>query len=469
MKKLGLTLILLISAHILFAQGELEKRLDGIKYKETVFVEFNKTTGKLKYKTNTDDLIYKELSDSTLFLFAGQGSTVVFATPLNPLAYNIKTKTILREDKLIVDLNNALGAIAQQFGAIYQLQSMGDPNNKMKDYPLSFLTETLNSGCIQLDTSELGDVKALDSLVYSPFLSDSIIKVKERLTKLEFINKENSDKHLSNIHKDIAYISEQSEKIDKLYEEIKSKLTTTIESCTDEDKSFIIAMMSSSYLHNTYLIKHERNKALEALKEMEKTANTYAEKLVDIDGSNYERIAEFKVQRGKVHDITYNVTYKEDGEDKKAGKTMSFTHYRSLLWEVTPGVAYTNVIYDTYGISTDADGVTTVAEAGEEHIKQANINLMLNANIIIPGWHETMPFFQIGAGPSKDYPMLFAGGGIRINDRFRVSTGAVFTWVKELNDLKVGDPVDGTAALEKDLSYTFTGPKIYVGLQIGLK
>ncbi|MFA0964534.1 hypothetical protein AB9P05_22190 [Roseivirga sp. BDSF3-8] len=468
MRKLLLSFFLILSAYPLLAQGEIEKRLDGIKIKKHVYLNFSPEENKIRYKINLgNEDVYEELSDSSLFLFTGQGSTLVFATPLNPLVYNVKTKSEIRDDKLISDLNNALSKLTQQ-SSLEVGGTITKGDNTKERIPLANkYFKNIFGECIDLTEDEILKIKTLDSLVYTPVFSKKIINAKKELSSLDFTNK--PSEKLNAIKSSIKDVHKEQVIIDSLYEQAKKILMPKIKACTNDDKSFMIAMLFTTYFHNTYLIIDEREKAISVLKEMEKTVSEYAGKLENINGHSFERIAELTLKRGKVHDINYEVTYKEDGEDKKVSKTMTFTHYRGLLWEVTPGVAFTNVIYDTYGISTDADGASTVAEAGKEHIKQVNVNVMLNANFVIPSWHETMPFVQIGAGPSKDYPMLFTGIGLRINDRFRISTGAVFTWVKELNELQVGDPVDGTAALEKDLSYTFTGPKFYLGLQMGLK
>ncbi len=63
------------------------------------------------------------------------------------------------------------------------------------------------------------------------------------------------------------------------------------------------------------------------------------------------------------------------------------------------------------------------------------------------------PAVQFGLTNSKDYPGFIIGGGLRFTypRALSVVAGRLYTWYRDLEGLKVGDPVQGTADLESHL------------------
>lgn len=63
--------------------------------------------------------------------------------------------------------------------------------------------------------------------------------------------------------------------------------------------------------------------------------------------------------------------------------------------------------------------------------------------------------------------MVLTGAGIRFSQpmRFVLSVGALFPFEQELTDLKLGSPVAGEAALQKDLQRTIGKPSLYIAIQ----
>jgi hypothetical protein len=86
-------------------------------------------------------------------------------------------------------------------------------------------------------------------------------------------------------------------------------------------------------------------------------------------------------------------------------------------------------------------------------------------------WSNTLgwvyPGIQVGIGSARNYPLLMTGGVLRFvgSSNMSLSVGASFPWYQELKTLKLGDPVAGTADIEKDLRFHLAGPSLYVGLQ----
>lgn len=145
-----------------------------------------------------------------------------------------------------------------------------------------------------------------------------------------------------------------------------------------------------------------------------------------------------------------------------------YLRFQRFVPEVSTGTAYTFIKYYTYGTSTDASGQQIVAKSGEQEVKNLNVTTMLNFTYYIEN-SNVNPFWQIGAGVNSEIPTILTGFGLRGvlgTNRISISGGIAMTWVKELQNLKVGDPISGSVELENDLKYSFIWPpKPYIGIQ----
>ena len=137
---------------------------------------------------------------------------------------------------------------------------------------------------------------------------------------------------------------------------------------------------------------------------------------------------------------------------------------RRFVPEVGMAVVYNDLRYPKYKVE-EFEGQKIVASDGFD---TANVQgaVMLNgfldagSEFFFPGW-------QIGVSSAKDYPGLLAGVVFRLNrpQRFSLSTGAIVTWHKDLNKLKVGSPVASAADIEADLKRRRSPTDWYVALQ----
>jgi hypothetical protein len=186
------------------------------------------------------------------------------------------------------------------------------------------------------------------------------------------------------------------------------------------------------------------------------------------------RVGEIEATPSKVKDVTITFTrrsLKVDGDklvvsdDKAVSGTVRVAPFERWFVEFAPGVAYTNVRIQKFGTSTNGT-VTTVALGGRETNPIVGTG-MLN---VIRSWEDggsVWPMLQAGFAVGK-VPMLLAGAGMRVTrpDNFSVGVGVAMPWIKQLNTLKVGDLISGTADLERDYVQGFARkPGFYVSVQ----
>jgi hypothetical protein len=152
-------------------------------------------------------------------------------------------------------------------------------------------------------------------------------------------------------------------------------------------------------------------------------------------------------------------------KDEVLNATVKVRAYRTFLPELSTGIFYTNLTYPKYGV-TEESGKFKVSDAGSDKygfIAATHLNLITN---LFDG--EVHPMLQIGVGTAKELPSLLGGVGLRFTGpiKIAISFGAITTWRKELDKLKIGDLIDGTTKLEEDLKYTLQKkPGFYVGIQ----
>ncbi|MDX1718720.1 MAG: hypothetical protein R3353_01040 [Salegentibacter mishustinae] len=148
--------------------------------------------------------------------------------------------------------------------------------------------------------------------------------------------------------------------------------------------------------------------------------------------------------------------------------TIRVRRFQRFVPEVSVGTAFTFFKYHTYGTVSDSTGQNFVGSPVEKELRNLNITTMVNFNYYLED-SPLHPFYQLGFGVNEGIPTLLTGIGLRSIlgiKKFSISAGIAATWIEELNNLEVGDPVSGTVEIEEDLKYQFSWPpKPYIGLQ----
>jgi len=141
---------------------------------------------------------------------------------------------------------------------------------------------------------------------------------------------------------------------------------------------------------------------------------------------------------------------------------------RGVFFESGAAILYNFGRYPIYG--TAAKGDTTVVTKALDEYGGAEPALTVSM-IFQAGWPRAWsPLLQFGVVPDSKRPALVFGGGLRLTAPypFAVSGGILLPWIRQLEQLKEGDPVDGTSAIEADTKAKFSPdrPAAYLALQL---
>ncbi len=320
----------------------------------------------------------------------------------------------------------------------------------------------------------------------------------EDMKDLKFAKTSDSiSKNYSTAFENLYQITEVS-KIDEVINITnKNLLTTSNNLMTELNKRFIILDDEFDDINFTAAqsaIKREISKAIKELKEdmeaLEATKkeidskysklkslyneiykNRYKGKIADSNKFLIDSV--LNIKRSKRYEVTIVLEKIEYDSAKKSIKVESSKSFllnvirkTTFTPVVSSGVLYTSVSFPQFGTDMNAAGETVVTETqsnDNEIAVAAYLNLYLNNT-----WGSSL-FLQLGTGPSKEKPLIFLGAGVEVAPKFTLSAGTVFTWYPKLNDLSIGDVVNGSSAINEDISFEFqTRPRFYFGISIDL-
>jgi hypothetical protein len=417
----------------------------------------------LKKNSSKIKIDYEFNTDSVLFL-TSDNNTEVFIHPLNPLNFTVSTAAKLIQDPISKAEADALKSIRELLteANIKELANASSEENKSlqdKDLKIGEVKSDLAS-----DNSEIKKINQIFGL----------------LKKLTFEDKTTTINNLTLAIKDTCTIRTHLDKINtaiKLLEEDAKAFGKG----TKKNEIILLRYIYLDYVSSLQNAYNARLKQYKNLKEAIILVQEMIDNSSDSDNSDHwqYKLPPISVTNGK--NIIYTVTIdsnawnlNEEGVlvKKSGGKTISrvivVRKFQLLVPEVSVGTYYTFFKYKVYGTVNDSiTGQQYVAEPTFNILKRFNVSVMLNYNFYIPNT-SVRPLIQFGGGIQSGIPVLMAGGGLRIgnSNAFSITGGVAMTWVRELETLKIGDPVSGTAELEKDLKYEFTFPlKGYIGIQ----
>ncbi|MDT0647766.1 hypothetical protein RM545_13785 [Zunongwangia sp. F260] len=478
-------LILIISTFIYQMQAQTVDEIieNGIPLKkdEAIFLKYDERKNAFRYATaySRQDITRPikpiSLLDSTIFL-SRHSEVPVYILPFNPLNYSTSTDMVFIKDQINEDAGEAMGIINQQ------VQSLKSFNSN--------LNSILKGGTPVFDPPPSCDKKFKE-------INSSLEKLKK---KIEDYKKENK---ISKNFKILSALTFQDETITirsldeissvrKGIDSLFSSLSEQIELINNEIDTLQCESTADKLVYQ--LLSRNLVKDLNEIKEIEKQKFIAFNKVFDlvkkhqekasigggVDGLRWLYPLDFiSSSRDKISVFTinikkggYSINEKEEIVAKVLKDTLKNTirvrRFQRFIPEVSVGTAFTFFKYQTYGTVTDSTGQNFVGSPVEKELRNLNITTMVNFNYYIPD-SPLHPFYQLGFGVNEGIPTLLTGVGLRSAlgiRRFSISAGIAATWIEELNNLEVGDPVSGTAEIEEDLKYQFSWPpKPYIGLQ----
>ncbi len=152
-------------------------------------------------------------------------------------------------------------------------------------------------------------------------------------------------------------------------------------------------------------------------------------------------------------------------EDREAVSTsLSLRKYSTIVPEIGAGLLWSDLKIARYG-TEEVGGQTQLVLAREDKLG-SQATLVGNFLFRTGGDSFVHPGLQIGVGTGEETPALIYGVVLRFTapKHVSVSFGGVTTWTRQLDKLKIGDSISGTAELEADLDRK-SESDTYIGIQ----
>ncbi|MEM9834126.1 MAG: hypothetical protein AAF944_26070 [Bacteroidota bacterium] len=436
----------------------------NVDKREKIFLKLE--DNKIKYDINDRPSEFIDYEDSTIFLV--RKNMNIYMRPINPLNYSFSSEIEIIDDPIMIAASKALASISDVLENLAVL----------KGVRLVIEAEKAASDC---DITDLQ--KALKNIINlnQKNLKEQLASNFKELKELDFEDEEQTD---IIINKASSFLSDANKHLAKL-ESLTNDLETSVKSTTCPIKidNFLLKTLMDIVIQDARTIKKQHEKRLKVFKEafekvdsMKKDAKRDG---VDVPWVVKVNTATVSVTPNKISNFTITISesgyslsdeneiIKSEGKEV-VKKTLRFRKFQRFVPEVSAGIAYTFLEFPQFGTESDPTGQMLVSDAGTEEFKRINFNAMVNFNLYLEN-SLLVPFFQVGVGANTDYPVLFSGIGINVGQKFNLSFGFASTWIKQLNDLKIGDKISGTADIEEDITYDFNWPpKGYIGIQYDL-
>jgi hypothetical protein len=485
----ALIILFNLTARAQTADGILD---DGIPVKKKESIVFKFENKKLQYdvsslNSKTDALNLIPYTDKSYFLIR-RPSVNIYLAPVNPLSLSVNSEVSERLDLVNSAANTALANITAQIGAAQKAMSQPVAD---KSGGNAFINKRgVEKGVAKPAAAKVsncnakfeGFVKDFNAIVNT--LKDNkkteIIAAFKKLKALTFNTQTETNDGLVAVEQKRQELITHFNAIDADIKKLEGLLKGF--DCDDPSFKFLYLQVGAAAVKELKTEFDAQQKRLTVLTEAYKLVKA----AYDVAAiSNYNmmpwliKIGTVAAKADKITDYTLKINktgYElSDDDEVKASKTETTDTYvvsvrKFDLWvpEVSAGIVYSDISYPKFGTETDAAGNTIVADGGTHNVSKFSISTMINFNAYIPN-SGILPFLQIGAGANADYPALFLGGGIKIYKSLSISIGTASPWVKQLNTLKIGDKITGTAELEKDITREFKiFNKLYGGVQIKL-
>jgi hypothetical protein len=197
----------------------------------------------------------------------------------------------------------------------------------------------------------------------------------------------------------------------------------------------------------------------DALKDLQTALEPYADD-DNWDGDAYvirvTTAAPEKIKTVEVKAVKVTYAYTDDTLRVETAKPSS-VQFRvrrasSLVPEVAAGLVVAAVRTPVYGTTRQADGTQVVSLSTRKTVSYSGA-VLLNGVCRCGMDSFAYPMIQIGVAAGGDAPAILTGLGLRFTrpKRLALSVGGILAWVKDLDKLRVGGPVSGTAEIEADL------------------
>jgi hypothetical protein len=241
----------------------------------------------------------------------------------------------------------------------------------------------------------------------------------------------------------------------------------------EEIKDLTLATLSR-FIRESNDVIAKKKRLSDSLKSLSDMLDKYKERSLWDDAGTSYRFASVEPSFEKIQIVAVTVNKRKFDDSKEpieisdvklSQSTLRIRHHSPFVPEVAAGVAASEIKIPKFG-TAQKDGKTVVATAGSDNVRTIPA-LFFNGIIRFSGESFAYPMFQLGVGTGADRPSLLGGIGLRFTHprHLALSLGYAVTWFKDLDKLKLGDEVKGTADVEADLKLRRSDAKPYISIQ----
>lgn len=470
--------------------------LSNVGGKETIpYFWLNKEDNGAEYE---DDL-----NEKLLISLKNRQNINLYWKWINPLKYKVAWIDSLETDSRYEDVDKFISRIQVLFipesitpsdlgtkslGSSVQMatNAQGTPVNLV--IPQNIKNKNINNMYFALLTSkgELGenDINSMNSLVddIKSFEDNGFIDNQEDIKKYfkqlyDLNSVKNAQNTTSGINNNLKNIESNWGKTDAsitTFETLVNKI-----SLTNKTIEFQVKFHLSESVSDARKKLKADKEMVENLKPLISTIeNSLLLSTIDVripDRTEYIRIKSFSFPTGKKIKSSLTIQKYDYDEDKleftKSGdlikKDITFQKYNFIYPTFSTGVFYSTSSINTIGLKNVED--SDEFEITEDEIKKhtPSFAAFMNLNLDLKNDFFS-PLIQFGLDPTKNRPFILSGVGSSIPvANFAFSFGGVWVFDQELKSLNIGDKVQSTTDLNKDITYSLN-PKpqgFYIGIQ----
>lgn len=439
-----------------------------------------------------------KIKDNQKFSLDNGNHCNIYMKWLNPLKYNITWKDSISIDDRDKAIKDFIDLLTAQFGS--SVTSLGKTNSRENLYNSKPKALKANETSLQgldkgFNSLDLTSLFIQLNLSIGNLTEDERKKINELIPLLVILD----DKNNKNI----------SDELDKLFIELfnetdPKEATSKIDKCKSKNNEYnayfkddieanrelvlnkLKEIKISNALLNSLLnlsinkflndVNSNLAKNKELVSKLNPIINIIDKSLVDQSDNpltvSYYQIKYISFDDGKKFETTISISqYKYDSTKKEflkendiTSKKMIFEKYDIFDISVSAGIFYGNTNLKSYGVANNGTNFTVA----EDNIDKNNAVTALFLNFNFKTSRYFSPLIQLGIDPTKKRPFLLVGAGFSIpSASIAFSGGPIWTWNQTLDKLSVGEIVNSTTDLEKDIKYEFdVEPKgWYLGIQ----
>lgn len=446
------------------AEAQTREFLDAPIVTSTVRVDYDAAAKKIKYALDGDPVPH-DMPPDMLLLAKTKSGVIVTYRRMNPLRLQAAADITDVEDPAHGQVGKLLNAIL----AIAKVINPEAPTGGSDERGRAQLVQFAGTGCTALDQA-LPDALALDAALYSTATSAAAVKarVKAWIGAIDkgFVDTDGEGAIAAGVSGIEIFATTVTNSV-AAAEPLIARIETESRKPTPGDRCQLLVHAFYSMLNLA-----DPRERLQELNTLKAALNALATTLRDdfgnghwIDGTDDFKVSGDILPTGKtakkvvvkVNAVTLDIDNASSAlaVAKTSAATASFLvrRHSNLAIETGVGVLTGFVQRPTYGTGTNAAGHTVVAATDNE--VSVDPAVLLNFVCRCATGPFITPMFQVGASTSKSAPSIFFGGGFRL---FGVGAGDiafgggfVLAFIQELDELEVGQEIDGTADIDADL------------------